>query len=162
MRGNRHGKLGEAYRHRLGTVVAGLAGWLETLLAVVVLVALAASCIPTVREMVELFSNGSSALFHEFLGSVLNLVIGVEFIEMLTKHSPGSALEVLLFAIVRHMLIGHGEALDNLLSVMAIALIFVIRKFAFSTTFGEELGDQTAEPGASEPAPGQAKETVPE
>ena len=119
-------------------MVAGLAGWLETLLAVVVLVALAASCIPTVREMVELFSNGSSTLFHEFLGSVLNLVIGVEFIEMLTKHNPGSALEVLLFAIVRYMLIGHGSALDNLLSVAAIALVFAIRKFAFSSTFGEE------------------------
>ncbi len=146
MNRDRHGTLGEAYRHRLGTIVAGVAGWLETLLAVVVLVALAASCIPTVREMVELFSNGSSSLFHEFLGSVLNLVIGVEFIEMLTKHNPGSALEVLLFAIVRHMLIGHGNALDNLLSVAAIALVFAIRKFAFSATFGEEEDGDAAPP----------------
>lgn len=142
---SRRDRWGEKYRRRFGVAAASLAGWLETLLAVVVLIALAACCIPTLREMLELFSNGSSALFHEFLGSVLNLVIGVEFIEMLTKHNPGSALEVLLFAIVRHMLVGHGEAMDNLLSVLAIAVIFVIRKFAFSADFGAEEGDETDE-----------------
>ena len=148
----RGGRWGDEYRRKLGAGAAILAGWLETLLAVVVLVALVASCIPTLREMLELFTNGSSSLFHEFLASVLNLVIGVEFIEMLTKHNPGSALEVLLFAIVRHMLVGHSAAMDNLLSVLAIAVIFLIRKFAFSESFGED-----EEEGAEKETPDREK-----
>ena len=41
----------------------------------------------------------ASSAFNTFLGHVFNLVIGVEFIKMLSKHTPGSAIEVLLFAI---------------------------------------------------------------
>ena len=128
----RGGRWGDDYRRKLGSGAAILAGWLETLLAVVVLIALVASCIPTLREMFELFTNSSSSLFHEFLASVLNLVIGVEFIEMLTKHNPGS--------------------MDNLLSVLAIAVIFLIRKFAFSESFGED-----EEEGAEKETPDREK-----
>ncbi len=142
---------GEQLRHRLGAKVTFLAGWLETLLSLVVLVALVVSCLPMLRELLQLFRGGSTVLFHEFLASVLNLVIGLEFIEMLTKHNPGSALEVLLFAIVRHMLIGEGEAIDNLLSVLAIAVIFLIRKFAFSDSFGEEIPEKTYTEKEEEP-----------
>ena len=34
-----------------------------------------------------------------FLQRALDIVIGIEFIKMLAKHSPGSSLEVLLYAI---------------------------------------------------------------
>ena len=60
----------------------------------------------------------------------LDIVIGIEFIKMLAKHSPGSSLEVLLYAIARHLVVGHDSALENLLSVGAIALIFIVRKFS--------------------------------
>ena len=33
----------------------------------------------------------------------MDIVIGIEFIKMLAKHSPGSSLEVLLYAIARHL-----------------------------------------------------------
>ena len=58
---------------------------------------------------------------------------------MLAKHSPGSALEVLLYAIARNMILGHGSATENLLGVAAIGLIFVIRKFLFVPSFGATL-----------------------
>ncbi len=124
-------------RRKLGDGVVLAASLLETVLAAIVLVALAISCLPTLMELPKLLTTGAEG-FHDFLGTVLNLVIGVEFIEMLTKHSPGSALEVLLFATVRHMLVGHGAALDNLFSVASIAVIFLVRKFAFSPSFSEE------------------------
>lgn len=40
-------------------------------------------------------------------------------------------LEVLLYAIARHMIVGHEDAVQNLVSVVAIALIFIIRKYFF-------------------------------
>lgn len=60
---------------------------------------------------------------------------------MLAKHSPGSSLEVLLYAIARHMVVGHESAIENLLSVGAIALIFIVRKFFFVPAFGAHLPD---------------------
>ena len=69
------------------------------------------------------------------------LLFGIEFIKMLAKHSPGSSLEVLLYAIARHMVVGHESAIENLLSVGAIALIFIVRKFFFVPAFGAHLPD---------------------
>ena len=75
----------------------------------------------------------------------LDIVIGIEFIKMLAKHSPGSVLEVLLYAIARHMIVGHEDAVQNLVSVGAIALIFIIRKYFFVPSFGQKLpGGETA------------------
>ena len=71
----------------------------------------------------------------------LDIVIGIEFIKMLAKHSPGSSLEVLLYAIARHLVVGHDSAVENLLSVGAIALIFIVRKFFFVPAFGAHLPD---------------------
>ena len=58
---------------------------------------------------------------------------------MLAKHSPGSVLEVLLYAIARHMIVGHEDAAQNLVSVVAIALIFIIRKYFFVPSFGHKM-----------------------
>ena len=58
---------------------------------------------------------------------------------MLAKHSPGSSLEVLLYAIARHLVVGHDSAIENLLSVGAIALIFIVRKYFFVPSFGAHL-----------------------
>ena len=48
---------------------------------------------------------------------------------------------MLLYAIARHMVVGHESAIENLLSVGAIALIFIVRKFFFVPAFGAHLPD---------------------
>ena len=75
--------------------------------------------------------------------------VGAEFIKMLAKHSPGSSLEVLLYAIARHLVVGHDSAVENLLSVGAIALIFIVRKFFFVPAFGAHLPDGHPAPDLS-------------
>lgn len=67
--------------------------------------------------------------FQQVLEQAFNLVIGIEFIKMLAKHTPGSAIEVLLFAMARQLVIGHMTPVENLLGVIAIGIIFIIRKF---------------------------------
>lgn len=124
------------------------AAWVELAIAVTVFVALLGSCLPVLEECLGLWHGGDTEMFHDFLGHALYLVIGIEFIEMLTKHSPGSALEVLMFAIVRHMLVDHGTSAENLLSVLAIAVLFAIRRFAFVPHF-----DGHEQETASEAAP---------
>ena len=136
----------ERIKHALRDQIAEGAGLLEVLLSALVLIGLLISAVPVAKEMMGLWYEGSTDAFQTFLGHAFNLVIGIEFIKMLAKHSPGSALEVLLYAIARHMILGHGTAVENLIGVASIALIFVIRKFFFVPSFGATLP-------SGEPAP---------
>ena len=119
--------------------VAEAAGLLEVVLSAIVLVALLLSVVPLLQSLPGLLTHGNSVEVREFLERALDIVIGIEFIKMLAKHSPGSVLEVLLYAIARHMIVGHEDAVQNLVSVGAIALIFVIRKFFFVPSFGHKM-----------------------
>ncbi|MGN1014954.1 MAG: transporter [Butyricicoccus sp.] len=71
--------------------------------------------------------------FREFLSSALTLVVGMEFVKMLCMHSAESMIDVLLFATARQMVVEHLGAVDTLITVFAIAVLFVIRKFLFVT-----------------------------
>ena len=146
--------------------VAEAAGLLEVVLSAIVLVALLLSVAPLLQLLPGLLTHGNSVEVREFLERALDIVIGIEFIKMLAKHSPGSVLEVLLYAndhvagdgiqqhfqhaagavlgqhldkLARHMIVGHEDAVQNLVSVGAIALIFIIRKFFFVPSFGHKM-----------------------
>lgn len=114
---------------------------LEIILSGLVLIGLLLTIIPLIKWMPGLLFDGNDVEIRSFLERALDIVIGIEFIKMLAKHSPGSSLEVLLYAIARHMVVGHESALENLLSVGAIALIFIVRKFFFVPAFGAHLPD---------------------
>lgn len=112
---------------------------LEITLSGLVLIGLLFSIVPLLKWMPGLLFDGNDAEIRTFLERALDIVIGIEFIKMLAKHSPGSVLEVLLYAIARHMIVGHEDAVQNLVSVGAIALIFIIRKYFFVPSFGHKM-----------------------
>ena len=120
-----------AYRSR----IAQIAGILEALLAVLVMAGLVFCVVPLVQWMPGLLTEGNEVDIRTFLERALDVVIAIEFIKMLAMHSPGTSLEVLLYAITRHLIVGHESAAENLLSVLAIALIFLIRKYLFIPSF---------------------------
>ena len=108
----------------------------EIALAFIVAFGFVVSVIPLLKEVPHLMSHSSgTAEFHEFLENTLTLVIGIEFIKMLIKHTPGSVVEVLLFAIARHAILAGGTALENVLTILSIAVIFAVRKFIFIESF---------------------------
>ena len=126
-------------RAELRNRIISAATLLEILLSGLVLIGLLLSMIPLLQWMPGLLFDGNDVEVSVFLQRALDIVIGIEFIKMLAKHSPGSVLEVLLYAIARHMIVGHEDAVQNLVSVGAIALIFIIRKFFFVPSFGHKM-----------------------
>ena len=142
-----HGKE-EWFKRVFRDQIAEAAGILEVVLSGIVLVALLLSIVPLVELMPGLLTDADSMEVHTFLERALDIVIGIEFIKMLAKHSPGSVLEVLLTAIARNMIVGHGDALQNLISVGAIALIFIIRRYLYVPAFGHALPSSEQEPQA--------------
>lgn len=137
------------WRTDLRNRIIQVSSLLEVLLSGLVLVGLVFSAVPLIRWMPGLLVDGNDTEIRTFLERSLDIVIGIEFIKMLAKHSPGSSLEVLLYAIARHLVVGHDSALENLLSVGAIALIFIVRKFFFVPAFGAHLPDGNPAPDLS-------------
>lgn len=127
------------WRTQLRNRIIQASSLLEILLSGLVLIGLLLSAVPLIKWMPGLLFDGNEVEIRIFLERSLDIVIGIEFIKMLAKHSPGSVLEVLLYAIARHMIVGHEDAVQNLVSVGAIALIFIIRKFFFVPSFGHKM-----------------------
>ena len=90
--------------------LAELAGLLEVGISLLVVVALMLAVVPLIKMLPGLLVDTNEVEISLFLQRALDIVIGIEFIKMLAKHSPGSALEVLLYAIARHMIVGHESA----------------------------------------------------
>ena len=132
----------EHFRQRIAQAATGI----EILISILVLLAIVIVGIRVTGEVLGLATDpNASAPFDQVLGHAFNLIIGVEFIKMLAKHTPGSAIEVLLFAISRQMVVEHTSAVETLLGILAIALIFIIRKFWFVPSFGAHHPDNGEE-----------------
>lgn len=63
------------------------------------------------------------------LDDAIILAIGAELIKMLCKHTPETIIEVLAFALARQLIVGHTAPLENFITVLAIAVLFSIRRF---------------------------------
>ncbi len=119
--------------------IAFLASVIEIAISAIVLIAIIVAGIQVVGEVFSLTKNPDvDEGFKMFLGHAFNLIIGVEFIKMLAKHTPGSAIEVLLYAIARQMVVEHTSPFENLIGIATIAMIFAIRKFLFVQSFSGE------------------------
>ena len=76
----------------------------------------------------SLYSKGAAALV-TVLDDAIILAIGAELIKMLCKHTPETVIEVLAFALARQLIVGHAAPWENLITVVAIAILFAVRKF---------------------------------
>ena len=110
---------------------------LEFTIAALLLVAIAAAGILTLKDTLFNFFDGDFRL-DVLLESILGLVVGLEFVKMLILHTPESVIEVLLYAVARQVIISHDSALENLIGVSAVAIIFIIRKYLLSDHHAHE------------------------
>nr|BAI63452.1 hypothetical protein [Streptococcus dysgalactiae subsp. equisimilis] len=77
--------------------------------------------------------SGLDTYLQNFLNQAMSIAIGVELIKMLSKHTSGTIIEVLLFAIARQIVVAHGSPVDSLLSVVALTILFATRKYLFTS-----------------------------
>ncbi|WP_372995773.1 hypothetical protein [Lutispora sp.] len=109
--------------------------YLEIILALFIIVATIVGMVDLARYLGLIFKTNAIEtymIFQKFLGHVLLLVVGVELVIMLLSHSTSSVLEVMLYAIARKLLIYSDTTLDIAIGIVAIAMIFAIRKYLFT------------------------------
>ena len=101
----------------------------EMVIAILLLAVIAIKTLEIASEMAGFQIVILSMDFERILSTTLTLIIGVEFIKMLCKHTPETIIDVLLFAIARQIVIYHEKTLDLLIGMVAIAGLFAAKKF---------------------------------
>ena len=80
--------------------------------------------------------------FNNFLQALFDIIIGIELLKMLCRHDLDSVVEVLMFAVAREMVINHMPIIETLIGIIAIAVLFSIRKFLFVSALDKENPDR--------------------
>ncbi len=103
---------------------------IELVISILVVIAVLIFAVQAVIDMFNLsfFENGIASLVM-VLDKAITLAIGAELIKMLCKHTPETIIEVLAFALARQLIVGHAAPWENLTTVVAIAILFVVRRF---------------------------------
>ena len=113
------GKVEHAYRkilHMLELIIAGVT--MVALVAVLVYNVVQAFYYPTIFEDVNYF-----------LHSILNVVVGLEFVRMLIDMTPANTLEVLIMATARHIIMNHNSTPSLVVGIVCIAILFAVRRY---------------------------------
>lgn len=102
----------------------------ELFISVIVGIAIAVLAVRMIVDSfgISLYSKGTDALV-SVLDDAITLAIGAELIKMLCKHTPETVIEVLAFALARQLIVVHASPLENLITVLAIAVLFAVRRF---------------------------------
>ena len=112
--------------------VMKVADMLETVIGILLAVSIGILVVYLIGDIKSIIMNHSDLeVFNNYLATAFNLVIGIEFIKMLCKHTPETVIEVLLFAIARQLIVEHTTTMENLVGIISIGILFATRKYLF-------------------------------
>lgn len=117
-------------KRKINEIIYTISRYTEIVLSAVMLLVIITLIVPMIYNFVSIpLLDITPEQFTQFLGNALTLLIGVEFVKMLAKHTAENLLEVLMFAIARQMVVEHLNMTETLIGVIAIAIIFAVRKY---------------------------------
>ena len=141
---------------RAPKIISAVSKTMESVIAVVLMIVIAYLFVEMVWDYSGQALAGEGFAFNVFLLRAIDLVIGIEFAKMLYRQTPDTVIDVLMFATARQAVLDHTRILENLLAVIAIAILFVLRMYVIPGKAGK--GDAAARLAgkfrkAKEPAP---------
>ncbi len=118
------------FKKNLDKVIEKMLLAFESIIALITTVVLV---VLLVVYLFHVFSNPGYFLQSDsvyiFLQKILNIVVGLEFVKLLMHMTPANILEVLIMALARHIVVGHGDALSNMVSILCIVALFATKRF---------------------------------
>lgn len=112
----------QKYWNKLGEI-------LEHFMAIIVITAVIIAIISLWEPFYDFWLHRfETAALKSFMERVLDIIIGIELFKMLCRPGAGTVLEVMMFCISRHMIVHDTSALENLLTIIGVALVIIIRK----------------------------------
>lgn len=106
------------------------------LFVVIGIVIAAIAIIPAAEEFWNTRMDKGSLI--KFLDNVFMVIIGIEFLKMLCKPDTVNIIEVLIFVSARHLIMQSPNAIDTLLFIIGICILFVFQRFMEENKNDEE------------------------
>lgn len=103
---------------------------LEMVTAVLMLIGLVFSIFSLISN-VELFQQllTDTSAFRKYMDQVFMLVIGIEFLVMLCRPNSENVIDVLIFLVARHMIVGDTTPYQDFASVISVTLLCIVRRY---------------------------------
>ena len=118
-------------KERIDRVIEKVLIVIETIIAIFSVLVLSGLLVEMIHQILSnptAFMSGEDAV-SDYLHHMLTIVIGLEFVKLLMHLTPANILEVLIMAISRGIIVSHGTAVDNLLSIVCIVALFAAKRF---------------------------------
>ena len=112
---------------------------LELMVAVLVMIGIILALFSFFKDgviFVELLGN--IEIFQQYLDRIFIIVIGIEFLQMLFRPSSDNVIEVIIFLVARHMIVGSTTPYEDFVSVLSIAVLCVVRQYLRGTGKGKD------------------------
>ena len=112
---------------------------LELLAAGLVLIGILFSAFSLLRQgqTFQQLLQDTSGFIH-YLEQVLMLVIGIEFLQMLCRPNADNVMEILIFLVARHMIVGTTTTFEDFVSVISVSLLCVLRRYLHNLKIKED------------------------
>ena len=105
---------------------------LEKIIAVILMAVVVVAGVYLVIDIVNGLKAGySDSLIKTVLADALNIIIVLEFVRVLVKHTMGMVVEVLIFALARGLIVTNETIWEMAITVGAIAVLLACRRFLF-------------------------------
>lgn len=121
-------------RSKFEKITDKIAYMMELIVSAIIIIAAGALIVRMIyelmfsRDMIEMTGDRFSIL----LGDLLSITVGIEFIKLLTKQRITELIEVVLLALTRQLVVEHLGMTYMFMGVLAIAVLFLIRKYLFT------------------------------
>ncbi len=124
----------EKFKNRFKKDIQRLCETLEMAVAVIVLVGIVLTIFSLLSDF-EIFHAMLDDIteFKPFLEDIFVIVIGIEFLQMLCRPNSDNVMEVLIFLVARHMIIGDTTPMEDFISVISVGLLCVLRRYLHVT-----------------------------
>lgn len=118
-------------KERIDQIIEKVLIIIETIIAIFSVIVLGGLLVEMIHHIVidpTAFISGEDTV-SDYLHHMLTIVIGLEFVKLLMHLTPANILEVLIMAISRGIIVSHGTAVDNLLSIICIVALFAAKRY---------------------------------
>jgi hypothetical protein len=113
--------------------VSKTASYVEIVLSILIIIGILVVSVILVKDLVTAivleFQGVFSFDFRSFIGMLMQLIIGVEFVKMISKHTPESTVEVLMLVVARKIIIDDPAFVEIALGIVSIGILFVIKQY---------------------------------
>ena len=123
---------------RLRHLTYDLSVYIQYFIAFSIIVAIIVTLLSLPIQISRLTDVDSESLIG-FLKYTINILIAIELIRVLCNQTLDTIVEILLIAITRELIIEHMTTWEMLFGIVAVGVLFLIRKYLFVSQLDKEI-----------------------